>query len=255
LDASGVPTQADFDEAATTTCRYVREQLCIFFSTNVELTFEGITCEVTSTGSNPTQIGYQVLAVFSQDSLTVPNEQELDFAMVSLFSGSVVDDLVAALQELPSSNPFSTTAAVSTDLTPAQSLETEPTASHIPSMRLSSSTLALLAVVGASIILSVGIVTVHRHRGSDARDESTSGEAATMEIVFEPKTDEVSQLLFTESYDCYLRCNRGEGIANGAHVCGRKEKRRLPSEPDGVYMCDDHNMTQLRRSSDRFGLK
>jgi hypothetical protein len=173
--------------------------------------------------------------------------------MAAMFSGSVVDELTAALQELPSSNPFSTTTAVVTDLNPTQSLEREPSESKIPSTKLSSSTIALLAAFGTSMVLGVAIVAVHRRRGKDAWEESTAADEATMEIVFGPKTDEVSQLLFTESYDCFLRCNRDEGFEDGAHACGRKENRRLPSEPDGVYMCDDHNMFSSRRSAIRFG--
>jgi hypothetical protein len=241
LTASGAPTQADFDEASTATCGFLREQLCIFFSTNVELTFEGITCEVTSTGSNPTQIGYQVSAVFSQDSVTVPTQFELDIAMASMFSGSSVDDLISSLQELPASNPFSTTTTATSDFNPVQSRERDPTS---PSSPIASSTVWLLVAVGCSMVLGTAIVWVRR-RSSTGRNrtvgssrESTSPEDATMEIVFERRrpgaSDEVSQLLFGASY-CGSRYGPPEAVAT---------RERSPCEPDGAYLCDDPYWTE-----------
>lgn len=241
LTATGAPTQADFDEASTSTCRFLREQLCIFFSTNVELTFEGITCEVTSTGSNPTQIGYQVSAVFSQDSVTVPTQFELDIAMASMFSGSSVDVLISSLQELPASNPFSTTTGAASDFNPVQSTERDPTSPDSPA---ASSTVWLFVAIGCSLVLGIAIVWARRHsttsrnRTVGTSRASTSPEDATMEIVFESRrpgaSDEVSQLLFGASY-CGSRYGPPEAVST---------RERIPCEPDGAYLCDDPYFTE-----------
>lgn len=243
LSGGGNPTTADFAAATSTTCGYLREQLCTFFETNLELDFSGITCTAVSTGSSPVQISYEVTAVFASSSTTIPTQQEMDFAVGAAFTGSVVDDLVSNLRKLPTSNPFSTTSGVVSDLNPTLSQE-KPTPAPIPS-GLPFPAVIGMVVASSCVFVLLGLLAGRRFQQRNRHDQKIHPRDATddtMEIEFLPQNkEEVSQLLFTESYECYSGCS------DDHHQHHQRKHRVRPEyqphivnrDPDGAYLTDD----------------
>lgn len=64
------------------------------------------------TDNEATEASYDVDLIFSQDSLATPSMDEVDVLIFAAFNQPFVQDLVALLSELPTSNPFSMTTAV-----------------------------------------------------------------------------------------------------------------------------------------------
>jgi hypothetical protein len=85
-----------------------------YFGTNVDVTLTSIVCNPTSlVSSDPSQIDYSVAADFdSSPSSRPPGMLELDLLIQSAFLLPASEELLATLNALPNSNPFSSTTAV-----------------------------------------------------------------------------------------------------------------------------------------------
>lgn len=110
-DVTGVPDATNFNEAGLLTCEHIVDVLTSFFDSPFTI-LEKTYCTPVATSTNPTWIEFEVTSIFARESVAIP-EAGVDALIKSAFSRPIDEELMEDLNALPSTNPFSTTSAIS----------------------------------------------------------------------------------------------------------------------------------------------
>lgn len=108
-DTDPTLSEDDFTAATLTTQNYLNDFILAAFDGDSATIVASISTSSDTTSTNPVRIGFQVTVEFEPESTSTPNQTALDNLLIGALSGTEVDNLIADLQELLTTNPFSTT--------------------------------------------------------------------------------------------------------------------------------------------------
>lgn len=112
LASAAQPDEISFAAAENITLAYLNDFLKLTYEFVPGTTMEQFSGKATGNSSDPVAISYEGMAVFTEDSILVPSQLELDLLVEDAFQQPKVEALVMTLQNLPAENPFSTTTNV-----------------------------------------------------------------------------------------------------------------------------------------------
>jgi len=96
--------------------RHIDQFLGEFYASQPDTSYTGSTGFPISTSTNPEIIEFDFTTVFGEDSTVFPSQSDLDAVIQQALESPAADELVAQLNLLPASNPFSNTVAVEYDV-------------------------------------------------------------------------------------------------------------------------------------------
>jgi len=143
---------------------------------------------------DPAEIGYEIIAVFDEDSEVIPSSGDLDTLIETALLPTVVDSLLAELALLEQANPFSGTTSVE------YSKLSEPNGGTISTSEATSSLLLpfIGSFVGALIVAS-GIIGVVRYRRRKKLDSTPI--LHDQEVTFDEHSKEPEDTAHSSSHD------------------------------------------------------
>lgn len=105
-------TAVDFDAAAAVTLDYLKTYMTSQFAFNTDALLSDFVGSLTGTDLGRVEASYDAALLFADSSTAVPASTDVDALLFAAFQQPFVQDLLDALGQLPASNPFSTTSAV-----------------------------------------------------------------------------------------------------------------------------------------------
>jgi hypothetical protein len=181
----GTPSEADLLAAAQVTCQHIQDYLTMIFLLNDGVDLTGTTCADTSSGPGPPpSICFDVSIFVSPTSEFTPSTENVDILIIVALSVPTVDELINDLgEQLPASNPLSTTTGVTINGNPAAALRIAEILSGVASSGDGSST-----VLASSFVMFVAVMgfVFKRSRDAKSRGSASDDETVTSEHDVEP---------------------------------------------------------------------
>lgn len=187
LDPVNNPSEASFNEVADLTLAYLQSYFESFFGDtpfSVLIKFFGSQVGNTGTG-DPARIGFDVTAIFTDDSEIVPSQSDIDVLIDTALSEPAVQALLDQLRALGVQNPFSNTVTVdySTDNIPTATVNSQVSMNeNVEGSNAPSSVVFLIsAATAVAVFAAIIIVMVHRRRANAAKTERDCFKAEAVE--------------------------------------------------------------------------
>jgi hypothetical protein len=180
LDTMDDPSKNNFDEVADLTITYLQSFVADFFGQNQYQLIRVSGNQIANTGTgDPATIGFEIVAVFSEESEIMPTQADIDVTIDSALSEPEVDNLIDQLKVLEVENPFFNTANITyTNISRPASDSTQ--ASNDKSSNDSHVSGVVIGALAALLILiTAGILVVVRHRRK-AQWQGKEGEEGQM---------------------------------------------------------------------------
>jgi len=110
---NGGASEADFNEAAALTLGYLEDFFTMQFALNQFTNMESFDGMVTGVDPGTASVSFDLVVLFSADSMFTPGRSDLDNLIFAALQEPSVSELLMLLSDdLPSSNPISSTTSV-----------------------------------------------------------------------------------------------------------------------------------------------
>ena len=117
FESEGDPSEADLEAAANVTLRYLEDYFIVQYEFNSRTNLMATNGIVTEFNAAESQIFLAITLLFSEDSIFLPSQEDIDELIVTALRNPFVGQLKRLLEsDLPPSNPLSATTKVTYSL-------------------------------------------------------------------------------------------------------------------------------------------